>query len=219
MDADDSPLTLKERVARFFQQFNFNDFITESGELNWKSIMRKGLVVLAIIVVFYLALMFVTRNFFEQFTQRVAGSLTYWGVATVAAIDGMLMAPISADIMFPLIVNAEWSVVHVMVFMGLASSVGGYIGYWIGRLFDKLPPIKHMIDSIPPNVNHMVRRYGVWAVALSGLLPIPFSSICLLAGVLKVPPLQTFLGVLTRIPRMALYYMLFSAGGALVNFF
>lgn len=216
---EDTKKTVKEKLIAFFKKFSFDDFISVEGELNWKFIVRRGLILVLIFALFYLAIMYFTTTYFEQFAWNVIGTMGSWGVALVAAIDGMVMAPVSADILFPFIVQSKWSIPRVMVFMGMASALGGYCGYWIGRLFDKVPPIRRMVNSIPDNVNRLVKRYGAWAVALSGLLPIPFSAICLLAGVLKVPPLSALAAVLTRIPRMGIYYLLFSAGGKLVGFF
>ncbi|AEC02508.1 YqaA family protein [Parasphaerochaeta coccoides] len=208
----------KEKIAAFFKKFTFDDFISTEGELNWVFIVRRGAVLVLIFILFYLAIMYVTTRHFEQFAHNISTTMGSWGVALVAAIDGMVMAPVSADILFPFIVQSRWTIVRVMMFMGLASAVGGYCGYWIGRLFDKVPFVRRMIDSIPDKVNRLAKRYGAWAVALSGLLPIPFSAICLLAGVLKVPHLSALTAMLTRIPRMGIYYLLFAAGGKLVSF-
>jgi membrane protein YqaA with SNARE-associated domain len=49
-------------------------------------------------------------------------------------------------------------------------------------------------------------------VALAGFTPLPFSTICWIAGLLEVRSKVVLLAVLSRIPRIILYYYMIQGG-------
>ena len=57
-----------------------------------------------------------------------------------------------------------------------------------------------------------IRKYGITFVLLAGILPLPFSTICVLAGALKMDARRVLPATCIRYIRAALYFALFRAG-------
>ncbi len=65
------------------------------------------------------------------------------------------------------------------------------------------------------NGRELIRKYGGWAVVIAGLTPVPFSTVCWIAGLLELPPHTVLLATASRIPRIIIYYLLIQAGVSL----
>ena len=55
-----------------------------------------------------------------------------------------------------------------------------------------------------------IQHYGVLFVMLAGILPLPFSTICVAAGAVRMDVRKVTLACLTRFIRAAIYFALFS---------
>jgi membrane protein YqaA with SNARE-associated domain len=122
----------------------------------------------------------------------------------------MFIVPMSVDILFPFVM--EWPAVPLLLTMSIASSVGGIGGYWIGRLLGHLRIVKMFTSRFSVDGERLVNRYGIWAVVLAGLTPIPFSTVCWIAGMVHVNPHLLILATLSRFPRMVIYYAVIRGG-------
>ena len=56
-----------------------------------------------------------------------------------------------------------------------------------------------------------MRSYGVWAIVLAALTPLPWSVTSWTAGALHMPWRHYLLGSLARAPRIILYYVFIHA--------
>ncbi|MBN2090241.1 VTT domain-containing protein [candidate division KSB1 bacterium] len=54
----------------------------------------------------------------------------------------------------------------------------------------------------------LFQKYGIGAVILGALTPVPFSVVCWLAGLFKMNYFKFALATFFRIPRLILYYYL-----------
>lgn len=97
------------------------------------------------------------------------------------------ISPILPDILLiPMaLAEPEKAIYYSAVATG-ASILGGIIGYLVGKRFglpiiQKFVPQKH-VDRI----QHWVTNYGVWAIILASLAPIPFKFVSISAGVFRL---------------------------------
>ena len=95
----------------------------------------------------------------------------------------------------------------------LFRSIGGY---WSGRLLGHLRFIRMVTVNFSEDGERLINRYGAWAVVLAGLTPIPFSTVCWMAGALKMHWGTMLLAALSRAPRMVIYYLIFKGGFSLL---
>ena len=100
----------------------------------------------------------------------------------------------------------------VIPVIGTASSLGGITSYAIGLLLHKIPIIKRYTEKAEAKWGAYIRKYGTLFVLLSGILPLPFSTICSVAGAMKLPAKKVLPCCLVRYLRTALYFTFFSLG-------
>ncbi len=129
------------------------------------------------------------------------------GVATYVYVVDFLILPLTVDLVWPFV--ASWSLIKVTIVLGTASVAGALSSYLVGRLVGLLPMFKAWVQTVIEGESHsLVRRYGVWAIVISGLSPLPFSTICLASGVLKLPVKRVAAASSIRYVRMGIYWLI-----------
>ncbi len=89
------------------------------------------------------------------------------------------------------------------------SVLGGLVGYFLGRFLGE-PVLKKFISEKSYEKGEILfRKYGIWAVILAAVTPIPFKVICWMAGIFEMPVLgfllAAFIGRLPRFLFMAFF--------------
>lgn len=196
--------------------FYKREMFSEDGKLDWPVIIWKTCIMIAGFVLVYVIAAIVLDVYEERtgrgigfFAEWLAESAGYWGVAFYTFLTDWLIAPLTVDVIYPFL--TEFDTVAVILVMGIASALGGVAGYWTGYLFRKTKWIKNLTANFGESGERMIRRYGPLGVLLGAATPIPFSTCCWVAGMLKVPFGPFCLACLFRIPRIALYYAIVMA--------
>lgn len=101
--------------------------------------------------------------------------------------------------------------------MCVSSILGGFSGYIIGLKLNKLKFVRDFTYSYRDMGSHLIKKYGVWAIVIAGLTPVPYSTVSWIAGMLRLKPTSYLLGSLSRIPRIIIYYLLIKAGVTLIS--
>jgi len=101
-----------------------------------------------------------------------------------------------------------------VVFLAAAGSLlGGSLAFAGGRhlrrtrLYERLVTRRCGVDA-----EGLIRRYGVTAVAIAALTPLPYSVMCWAAGALGMPYRTFILISLLRFPRVAFWLYLIELG-------
>lgn len=132
-----------------------------------------------------------------------------WALALVSFIESSFF-PIPPDVMLiPMILSRREQAWWYGSIATVASVVGGLLGYAIGYYFYDtvgLPILKfygreHALDSFIA----FVHTYGVPAVIIKGMTPIPFKVVTIAAGVAKMD-LPAFIGA-SIIARAMRFYL------------
>ncbi len=172
----------------------------------WKRLAIKTVIFSVVMVIFFVLIKVLFADQLAALGGRLYNSLGYWGVVLYVFFVDMLILPASMDIVFAFLENiTPWKMAFIL---GGASIAGGCTGYWLARSFNRFSFVERFSRSFREQGEQMLHRYGGWAVCIAGITPLPFSSIMWVAGVLKVPFYEVFLGSLIRIPRVLLYYYL-----------
>ena len=101
---------------------------------------------------------------------------------------------------------------EAILLVGLASFSGGVTSYYIGVLVDKIPFVKKWTSAAKEKWGEYIKMYGTPFLVLASLLPLPFSTICTVAGAVKLPAKRVIPVCLLRIIHAGIYYCLFRAG-------
>ncbi len=192
--------------------FSKESYLLDDGTLNIKVLLRRTLTVTLSILVLYLLVMKVLsftnigkseglRQFVLNFGVR--------GVAIYVYLVDLLVIPLSVDFIWAFVMS--WNPLTAILVMGTSSVAGALSAYLIGRLVGLIPPIKRWVmKASGTHAEELINKYGVWGIVVSGLTPLPYSTICTVAGVVKLNPYLFFLGSLVRYLRMAIYYFIFA---------
>lgn len=186
----------------------------EDVHLNWPKIIGIGLIpIIIIFLVFFFALKSVGTENYMYIVDYIDENFGLLGIFLYVLIVDFLILPLSPDFVFPVVASMTWY--KVIPVIGIASSLGGVLGYATGRLLYKIPLIRRFANKAMDKWGAYIRKYGIAFIILAALTPIPFSTICVAAGVAKLPSRKAIPACFFRIIRMAVYFCLFKAGFAL----
>jgi membrane protein YqaA with SNARE-associated domain len=102
--------------------------------------------------------------------------------------------------------------VEVCVWATLGSLVGGAVGYWVGRSLGTTRWLRRVLERRGGRAQALLDRYGLTAVAVAAITPLPYSIFCWAAGAGRVPFSRFLLVSQLRILRVAGYLYLIQIG-------
>ena len=133
------------------------------------------------------------------------------GVALGYFLPDAFTIPLPNDVVAVLGISGGLSFWEVVAWGMLGSFLGGACGFWIGRLLKETRLVRALFRRREREVA-LLRRYGLVAVVVAALTPLPYSIFCWAAGACEVP-FQRFLAVsLVRFFRVAGYLYLIQLG-------
>ena len=113
-----------------------------------------------------------------------------WGLLVLAFAESSFF-PIPPDLLLiPLcLANPPAALVYALL-CTLASVAGAYLGYVLGKIIGHPLLYRFASPQAVEKVESMFARYGVWAMFLAGLTPIPYKVFTISAGIftMKIPP-------------------------------
>jgi membrane protein YqaA with SNARE-associated domain len=157
------------------------------------------------------------RRMYDWMMGMAASPRAPWVLAVVSFIESSFF-PIPPDVMLiPMVLSNRQKAWWYATVATVASVLGGLLGYAIGYFFYEaigMPILKfygreHALDSFIT----FVHQYGVEAVIIKGMTPIPFKVVTIAAGVAKMD-LLAFIGA-SIIARAMRFYLV----AALLYFF
>lgn len=89
--------------------------------------------------------------------------------------------------------------------LSVLSYLGGITGLLIGKSVRKIKPIRIKLEQRFGDYMVKIKRWGSVFIVTSALLPLPYSTICMLAGILNYPLPRLLYYGLFRIIRFFLY--------------
>lgn len=98
--------------------------------------------------------------------------------------------------------------------LAVLSYAGGVVSYYEGRWLGRFPKVQAWLARKYPKLWENFLRYGWLFISIAAITPLPFSPVCLIAGMLGTSKKVFFLSALTRLGRYALYgWVLFQVLG------
>lgn len=109
-------------------------------------------------------------------------------------------------------ITTHQPVVSTLALVSAGSVLGGNVGRWFGAVLGDRPFLTRVLGRTRHRVDAVFARYGYWAVAVGALMPLPYSMLCYLSGVYKMPRGLFALMSLLRVPRLMFFYVILRAG-------
>ncbi len=184
----------------------------KTPQLNLRKLIIRTLVGL---VVVFGALVVIGILFKEELlalSKSFVESLGAPGIALGLFIPDAFTVPLPHEAFLTFGLLGGLSFWEITAWGSLGSVTGGTIGYFIGRLLGRTKPMRYLLENHGARARELVERYGVTAVALGALTPIPYSITCWSSGALKMRFTPFFLASLLRAPRVAFYLWLIKLG-------
>ncbi|ADY12468.1 YqaA family protein [Sphaerochaeta globosa] len=202
-------MTVKERVKALFAK---ETYLRGDGSLDTKKLFKRTLVLMLFIFsLYFIGFQFYRRLGWDQnaVVQQFIADFGVMGVALYVFIVDLFVLPLSVDLMWPFVMG--WHPLLAIVVMGTASVAGAFCAYLFGRLVGLIPIFKRwVLKQSGTHTEQIITKYGIWAIVISGLTPLPFSTICTVAGIVKLKVHHVLLSSLIRYVRMAIYYLIFA---------
>lgn len=173
-------------------------------ELVWPVLRFMGGLLIILLVVGTLAHW--ARPQCEGLARGFVAAYGYWGMALGTLLADGFHFPIPPQFYMLLSVASQASAVRSLTAIALASVLAGFVGYHAARSFSRSAWIAERTASSRQLLERAVARFGVRAALFASLLPIPYSVLCYLAGLNRMPQRFLLLLCLCRVPKLLLFW-------------
>lgn len=171
-----------------------------------------GLVVMCVLagVVGYLA-----RKPAESLALGFVSRFGVWGMALGTLLADGLHFPVPPQFYMLLAVASKTPTLHAFPAIAAASLVAGGVGYQLARWASQLSWLASKTERYRHALAQSFERKGYRVALVASLLPIPYSVLCYLAGLNRMP--AAFLALLGayRLPKLLGFYGLVYFGWTL----
>ncbi len=182
-----------------------------------KNYSKRNLIIGALLLLAMFVVLGLTGLRYESEMTRImqiaADRLGIWGLIGVVFISDSIISPIPPDLALLVIakssMRADWLFYVLMI--AVASTLAGNLAYLIGRFMGNLHMLPPGLKAFSLKHQASVHKYGPAAVILGCITPLPFSMTCWSAGFLKMSYRKFLPAVLTRFPRIIIYYWVIHA--------
>ena len=168
--------------------------------------VKNILIISAVLAVIFFLFVFVENRIIDldEIFNSVFNNTNKYFVLTVFAVSESILGLIPPDlfILWGKQFANTWVIVTILAIL---SYLGGIVSYKIGLLIRKNKKLNDFL-TVKLNDNfRKVKRWGAVFIIIAALFPLPYSTICMISGILKYPFKRfVFLG-LARIARFYIY--------------
>ncbi|MCR5732197.1 MAG: hypothetical protein K6G51_04590 [Sphaerochaetaceae bacterium] len=183
----------------------------EEKNLPWTKIIAIGIIPIILIYLgFYIFIKGLGIEKYMVIVNYINEHFGLFGIFLYVFLVDLLILPLSPDLIFPVV--ASMKPLDVIPVIGAASVLGGWCAYFIGYQLSNIRYIRDLCDKAMGKWGDYIKKYGVLFVVLSGLLPLPFSTITMAVGAFRLDMKKVLPACLVRFVRMAAYFYLFNLG-------
>jgi len=161
--------------------------------------------IIGFLIVFIFVLFIIFRKEIRIFAKDLFKLYGLFGLAAFVIVMDTFIQPISPDLIIVGSTLGGANLIFTALIGGGSSILAGIIGYNIGRKIVGKSRKNSFTSKQLVNGEKLFNKYGIWAVAIGALSPVPYSAICWSAGIYGMV-FKKFLitSLFTRIPRFFL---------------
>lgn len=181
---------------RFFRSSGFYRFFL-------RNFLRVVIIIGSILGLIFLLEHYILEGLRDDFLFWLS-QLPHVGVWVVYAISETLLGLIPPDLF--IIWSAKFNKpVLYLTLLGGISYGAGILSYIIGHYFGTKKRVERWLLNRYANFVKRLRQWGGLLIIVAALLPLPYSTVCMLAGLVKYPLPKLALYGLSRILRFYIY--------------
>lgn len=155
----------------------------------WKNSL-KILAGFAVLIAAFLIFKKFFPNYDTQLELLLNSINTWWALAIFFLSETILgLIPPDLFIIWAKKFDSPYSMVSLLAML---SYLGGVIAYFLGKYIGSLPKVESWIMSKFEKHFTLIQKWGGVLIVFAALFPLPFSSICTVAGAVRFP-FKTFL--------------------------
>lgn len=177
MEADWINIPTLKRRHRYFLRTGFYVFLA-------RNVLKVTAILLALIVLFVVLERWVIDMdiVFKSFFKNTPFHLVF----VIFTISESLFGLIPPDFFIIWAKNHEhvWLIVTTLAFL---SYVGGIISYFIGHRIRQIHRLNAFLTEKFNDHLKKVKRWGALFLIVAAMFPLPYSTICIISGILKYP--------------------------------
>lgn len=182
--------------------------IVEAEDVELKAKLRKGLIGLTALVVLSFVASWLFRDWLTEVGEVLIGNYGGRGVFTSVFFIDWIPIPTSSEPIYLLGITSGMDRWDLFV----SSSAGGVVAalgcYASGAVLDRTTPLGDWIQKRYPAMVQWVREKGFKGLLLAAVIPLPFSPMMWIAGVIGLPLEQVVVISLFRIPKTLFYLVI-----------
>jgi membrane protein YqaA with SNARE-associated domain len=139
--------------------------------------------------------------------------LGFAGLATLFLVSETIVSPLPPDAVLFVVAASEHAAswLRPVLALALLSLLGGHLAWLLGSRFAGTAIVRLVLGQHHGRIVEVTRRYGIWAIVLAALTPLPWSVTSIVAGALHLPWRRYLAGSVVRLPRIVLGYVLIHA--------
>ena len=153
------------------------------------------------------------RDEMTTLANAVNNRLGFTGLATVLLVSETVVSPLPPDLVLSVVATSDlsddWPV--LVGILATLSTLGGHLGWFLGMRVGGSRAARLVLGRYRRRSIAIMRRFGLWAIVLAALTPVPWSVTSWTAGILRMPWRLFLLGSLIRFPRIMVYYIVIHA--------
>ncbi len=198
---------MKERnkISRWQRFILYHRFFRSSGFYRFflRNFIRVVIIVGSIIGALLLLEHYFLESIRSDFLAWLAG-LPHIGVWVVYSVSEIFLGLIPPDLF--IIWSAKFGKpVFYLSLLGTVSYFAGLISYAIGKYFGRKKRVESWLLNRYGVFVKRLRQWGGLLIIVAALLPLPYSAVCMISGLVKYPlPKLAFYGI-SRILRFFIY--------------
>lgn len=175
-------------------------------------LVARFVAVLTAILVITLTLGHFARPECEAVARRFVADYGYAGMALGTLLADGFHFPIPPQFYMLLAVASGTPVPQSFGAIAAASVVAGGLGYGAAGFVARHRWVQRRTEPLRALFDRAFQRFGIRAAIFSSLLPLPYSVLCYLAGLNRLPRRFLLLLCLCRVPKLAGFYWLVYLG-------
>ena len=185
-----------------------NDSSNPTPTLQSSKLALQTVLGLVVLVVGLAVASYFLREWMEEVSQKFIALTGVWGVGLGFFFPDAFTLPIPPDTFLVAGLLGKLSFIQILISASIGSILGGTLGFLMIRSLSKRPKVETWLDQKVSTGKAFMNQYGLWALAIGALTPLPYSMMCWACGIVRVRFIPFLLVSLLRIPRVALYILL-----------
>lgn len=188
----------KSKVKLLHQYYSYTGFY----RFIWRNVKKAILPIALVILVIYLFNRYVFN--INHGLETITETFSRLGVLTTFFISEILLGLVPPEIFIAWTKKTQDPLINLSL-IALLSYTGGIIAYYLGKATLRITFVKNYLEVKMAKSLKNVSKWGGFLILVGAVLPLPFSTACFTAGMIKYPIKGVLLFGLFRFLRFAIY--------------